>query len=273
MRPNHLTLLPSDIPPTFAAMPFDSDLLLLAAIVALAFTVETVAGFGAMIIAMTLGLQLYPMKSLLGVLVPLNLSLQAYIVTRHHEHIARRLVVRRILPFMGLGLVGGLVFFERLPGRAWEAIFGVFVVGVAVVELVRRVRQGHQRGHVLSSMGQRFSLVGAGLCHGLFAAGGPLLVYALGRSALAKPRFRSTLATVWLALNLLLTVAYAATGRVSVGVVPILMVLLPAVVVGIAAGEWAHHRLDEARFRVVVFVLLAGAGAAIVLRVLIGYAS
>jgi hypothetical protein len=31
-------------------------------------------------------------------------------------------------------------------------------------------------------------------------------------------------------------------------------------VVALSVGEWAHHRLDESRFRVLVYVLLLGAG-------------
>jgi hypothetical protein len=36
--------------------------------------------------------------------------------------------------------------------------------------------------------------------------------------------------------------------------------------VGIAVGEWGHRRVDERRFRLIVFSLLLIAGATILIR-------
>jgi hypothetical protein len=43
--------------------------------------------------------------------------------------------------------------------------------------------------------------MGAGLVHGMYTTGGPLLVYALGREGLSKHVFRSTVTAVWLVFN------------------------------------------------------------------------
>ena len=47
---------------------------LLAGIVAVAFLVEAAAGFGSMVVALTVGALFFPMPSLLGWLVPVNLK-------------------------------------------------------------------------------------------------------------------------------------------------------------------------------------------------------
>jgi uncharacterized protein len=100
-------------------------------------------------------------------------------------------------------------------------------------------------------------LLGGGFIHGVFATGGPPTVYVASRELPEKAVFRASLSAVWVLLNLLLlprlwherTLAPATSA-----------VLLAPLVGGIVVGEWVHRRLDEKQFRVVVAVLLLGAG-------------
>jgi hypothetical protein len=97
--------------------------------------------------------------------------------------------------------------------------------------------------------------------HGMFSTGGPLLVWALGKSLPEKRAFRATLSCVWLVLGSALTAAYALNGRLDGGSLRATAALVPVLGFAIAAGEWAHHRLDEHRFRVIVYALLFASGA------------
>src|SRR5687768_8905546 len=83
-----------------------------AGIVALAFAAEATTGFGATVIALALGIHLFPLGTLLPVFVPLGLFVSAWIVLRGRAHVARPLLLGRILPWMGGGLVLGLGIFE-----------------------------------------------------------------------------------------------------------------------------------------------------------------
>ena len=87
-----------------------------------------------------------------------------------------------------------------------------------------------------------------------------LVVWALGRSLTGKRAFRATLACVWLVLATSLTLAYTANDRIDAGSLRATAALVPVLAVALSLGEWAHHRLDERRFRVFVYVLLLGAG-------------
>ncbi len=248
---------------TATALVLDAQLLLLAAILWVAFTTEAATGFGGTIIAVTFGVRLYPMHVLLPLLVALNVLLSSYIVCRHFAQVSRRLLLRQILPVMGVGLVTGLLVFQRASNEALKTTFGLFVVAVAVRELGTLVTGRVGRARPLTPATRASGLFAAGIAHGMFACGGPLLVYVLGRSDLDKHGFRGTLATVWLTLNVALTAAYAAAGRIDCTAVPVLALLAPAVFLGIVAGEWAHRRLDEQRFRSAVLVLLVFAGVTI----------
>lgn len=228
--------------------------------VLLAYTVEAATGFGSIVIALSLGALVLPIDALLPVLVPLNLSMSGYLALRYRGHIHWPLLLRQVLPLMavGTGLGHGL---KPLLGRgALQGVFGVLIIGFAVRALWQRGQAEAAHG----SLRMPTLLFGAGLTHGLFASGGPLLVLALAGRTLPKAALRSTLIVVWFSLNSLLTVIYCIEGSL-LPALPRTLSYLPVVLCGLLAGEWLHHRVDEARFRQLVHGLLAVVGGALLL--------
>jgi hypothetical protein len=192
----------------------------------------------------------------LPVLVPLNLMLTAYMVTRYHGHVARRLLLVTVLPLMLIGLGVGQLVFYNLETAELRYVLGALVVAVAVRELV-----GRRGPSTPLPPGQRGAwILGAGVIHGVFATGGPPLVYALSRSDFDKSTFRSTLATIWLILDLALLSSFAIGGKLTLHSGIQSATLLPVVALAILCGELIHKRIDEARFRVAVFTMLLIAG-------------
>lgn len=237
----------------------DPQFWLLAAIVGGAFAIEATSGFGATILIVTFGVHLFPLTALLPVIVPLGLVLSIALAWRNRAHVDRALVARRILPLMGVGLAIGLVIFERASNDGLRRAFGFFVVALAITELWRTLREtGAPRP--LPAIATRAALLAAGVIHGLFSSGGPLLVYALGRLPIEKRVFRATLSTVWVVLASALTIAYAWQGRVGRESLTATATLLPVLATAFVAGDWAHHRLDEAKFRILIYLLLIVAG-------------
>lgn len=240
-----------------------SDLLWLGGVVALAFTVEATAGFGATLITVTLAAQRVPVDRVLAVFVPVNLLLSTWMVVRHRRAVDRTLLFRAILPWMGVGFGVGLALFH-LGAEAWlKAAFGAFVVVLSLVELLRRGAPPP-----LSPARRHGILVAAGIIHGLFATGGPLVVWVVGRETGDKGRFRATLAAVWLCFGLGLVGSYVAAGSVDGGTLAQSATLLPALGVGLTLGEWLHPRVPAAPFRVGVYGLLLVAGGVLVARAL-----
>jgi len=212
------------------------------------------------VIALALGVHLFSVKELLPVFVPLGLVVSTWLALRGRAHVDRRLLLARILPWMGLGLVFGLVVFERASHELLRRVFGGFVVVLAGLEL-SRIARARENDPAIPPHGATAALLGAGVMHGMFSTGGPLLVWALGRSLAEKRAFRATLACVWLVLGGTLTASYAANDRLDGHTLRATAALVPVLGLALAAGEWAHQRLDERRFRVAVYALLLAAGA------------
>lgn len=229
-----------------------------------AFLVEAAAGFGGTVITVALASQLLPVDDILARILPVNMVLSAYVVLRHRRHVDGRLLFARILPWMGVGLVAGY-FVARSTSPGWLKIaFAVFVLGLAVLELVALKRKVAPKK--LPSVFAAGALLGAGVLHGLFACGGPLAVWTVGREVDDKGVFRATLSALWLALNVFLLVGFVVDTKISAVTLRESLVLLPPLLLGIVLGERVHARLSAERFRVGIFGLLFVAALVLLVR-------
>lgn len=238
----------------------DPAFLAVAAVVFLSYTTQAMTGFGSTVIALTLGAHFMPIEVLLPILIALNLPQCVYMVAKHREHVDRELLLRGILPWMGLGLLVGIAVAGLLQGTLLKKLFGGFVAASAAWELARLLR-GKEHEAPMPAPAFRAWLAAAGVVHGVYASGGPLLTYALSRLKRDKAVFRSTLMSVWLVLNVVLQISMMAQGRWTAEVGRGVLMLLPLLPLGIYCGEWLHRRVPERGFRYAIQGLLVIAGA------------
>jgi uncharacterized membrane protein YfcA len=236
--------------------------LLLAALVAVAFAVETAAGFGSMVVLLTLGGLLMPLPGLMAVAVPVNLLVSAVVMLREPRAIAVRLLLLRVLPAMLSGLSLGVLLGARVSPLVLQRVFALFVIGLAVAQLLRRSSAAPQPVRSRSTLGW---LAAGGVAHGAFAAAGPLVVHAIARELPDKRAFRATLAALWLTLNLALVINQIAHGLVTPATLSQSALLLPATLLGMVLGEQIHRRLEPARFLRAVHGLMLAGGAVLLL--------
>ncbi len=248
-------------------MPGDPHFAILAVIVLAAYQIGATTGFGSAIIALTFAVNFYPIDYLIPVVVPLNLAICSYLVLRHPSGIRKEMLLKNILPPVCLGLPVGLVIFHTVDTDRLKWTFGLFVLLLSAFELLRTARATRaQLLRPLSATTSAAWLWMGGVIQGLWVSGGPLVAYWAGRTLPEKGAFRSTLSCLFLILNAVLFASHLAAGRITAGTLRASLLLLPAVFLGIVAGEWLHARLPERGFRMVVFAVLVFAGAAIVIR-------
>ncbi|MFI8478981.1 sulfite exporter TauE/SafE family protein [Pseudomonas sp. NPDC078700] len=224
----------------------------------LAYTLEAITGFGSIVIALSLGALLLPIGVLLPILVPLNICMTGYLSWRYRKLIDRKLLLGMILPGMAVGTVIGYALLPIIDAQLAKRGLGVLILLFAGRELWR-LRNAHVS--VARPLWQnRVITVAAGISHGLFASGGPLLVHALAGNTLDKSRFRATLVCVWFSLNSLLTLAFILDGRIY-PTLPQVMVYAPLLLVGIWLGERLHRHINEQYFRIAIYSLLLVTGS------------
>lgn len=238
---------------------------LFGAIIFAAYGVQTATGFGAGIVAVTLGAQLMDIREILLYLLPLSLLQCGYVASRNRAAIDWPLLGRWIIPVMGGGTVAGAVLASDIGGDTLRRVLAALILVLSLYELAALSRKDLVR-RPIGAAGTFGGLVGAGLMHGIYGCGGPLLSYTVGRRGLDKASFRSTITVVWILLNIFLIAYFFADGRYRSEHATGIALLVPFVVAGVAAGELAFRRLGGRRFNQIIFALLALAALSLLIR-------
>ncbi len=233
-----------------------------AAVVVAATTVQAALGFGASLVVVSLGALRVPIGELLPVLVPVSCLATGTILAVDRAHVRWPLLLGRVLPLMAPGVVVGALLAERLSDDLARRVYGALLVVLAGRALLA-LRRPEPAAAARPPRGAPAWLLAAGLVHGVYATGGPLLVYVIDRLRLPPRAFRATLAGVWLTLNVVLTAGFAARGRLDAGTATCSLALVPALAVGLLLGHRVHVGLDPRRLRLGVLGLLVVVGVSL----------
>jgi hypothetical protein len=233
------------------------NLLLLGCILVVAHIAETTLGFGATVIALALGVHLVPLETLIPVLVILALLQSIWLVARWFRHIEWRILLRHILPAAGVGIPIGIWCRELADESQLRTILGAFIVVVSSVELVRLFR-GKTLGGEFHWYSRIPLLAAGGIFHGLFATGGPLIVYYASRQLRTQTSFRATLSTLWLVLNTVLLITFFINAQIGSETIKMTAIVLPGLLAGIVLGSLI--RVHELTFRKITYGLLLVSG-------------
>ena len=240
--------------------------ILLAVIVLIGFTTEATIGFGATLISLTLAANIISVNDFLPIFVPVNYGLFLYVTITHRKHIRWDIVTRRIMPAMGLGVPIGLAMFNFADPNILKTIYSLFVIGLSAVVLVRLVRNPDVPDRPLPMIIRYPLLFFAGIMHGMYSLGGPIVVYNLARENVNKMAFRATACFIWLVLGTVLLINFAATGLLTRDSLIKGAGLAVPLMVAIFLGEWLSGRVNEHLFRMAVFIVLLLAGVVLLIN-------
>lgn len=232
-------------------------LLLLGCILVLAHTAETILGFGSTLIALALGVHLLPLETLVPMLVILGLLQSIWLVGRWFRYIDWRILLLYILPLAAAGMVIGIFSREIADENTLKTVLGGFIIIVSLAELamlfIKKAPGGQLRWYYRVPL-----LIGGGIFHGLFATGGPPIVYYASRQFSAQETFRATLSMLWLMLNVGLIIGFMVGGQMDLAKLGMTAMVLPGLAIGIIVGSLI--RVKEFWFKVLAYILLFFSG-------------
>ena len=226
---------------------------LLGAVILLSYTIEAVTGFGSLVIALSIGVLFLPLNEILPILVALNVCMTSVLLYKNRKNIDKPLLFLVIFPGMLLGTVAGYFSKSLIDEVLLKQLFGLLIIWFSSRELWRMYHQHTDTPRPLWLT--RILTFFAGITHGLFASGGPLLVYAVAGTQIDKARFRATMVCVWFTLNLFLTIAFLVDGKLQPLATSVLA-YLPLLVIAVYIGNILHLKVNEKHFKVSVYGLL-----------------
>jgi len=237
-----------------------SELTLGAIVIAAAYFVRGIAGFGSGLIAIPLLAMILPLTVTVSLVVLLDYLASASHGLKGRERIQWRELLP-LLPFSVTGIFVALYLFQSIDPGLLTKILGAFVILFALHSLLSGETEGQVSRYWVAPSGGLGGLVGT-----LFGTGGPFYVIYLRKRGLGKAEFRATFATIFLLEGAGRLVGYLGSGFYDAATVTLIGAAIPVMMLGLVAGGRVHTSMSRISFQRSLAVLLIVSGTSLLLK-------
>lgn len=174
------------------------------------------------------------------------------------------IVPARFLPFVLGGLLGipvGTYLLTTISVPAFKLFAGALLAGYSAISLVGGLRFEPRRENRILDAG--IGLLG-GISGGLASLSGPIVTVWCGLKGWSKDEQRGTYQPFNFAILSAALVAFGTAGLLTRALFWLVLLSLPATLIGIWIGRRLYGRVDDAQFQKIVLVLLALSGLVLV---------
>ncbi len=268
-------------------------------VILLSNIIQGITGFAGTILAMPPSLMLVGYDTAKPVLNVLGLLSGIYVFAGHRKHVCWG-ELKKIVAVMAAGIVGGIFLKGFFAGRerALYALLGPLVVCLSLQGLHKLWRDwlGTQEdaaagaeaaAEAKAAAGAKaaeakaaaegkaagpdkaglYLLLGlAGIVHGIFVSGGPLLIGYLTKRIQDKVSFRATISTVWVVLNTIILLDDIRSGLWNPELVKIQVASIPFLLAGMAVGSRLYAKMSQRLFMLITYVLLFVSGISLLIK-------
>lgn len=231
-----------------------------AVIIAIAYTVFGLTGFGSSITAVPMLAQLFPLSFVVPLMVLFDLCAGLLFGARNRGAISRPELLR-LFPFMLLGIGIGSFVLVSAPERMLLMGLGCFILAYAAWSLLFQ----QSTRPISSSWSVPCGVIG-GIFSAVFGTGGPIYTIYLARRLPEKDKLRATIATVILFSGISRFALFSTTGLYGDKAQFLALLLAPCALLGMYLGHRLHKHLPTRRVVQAVWVVLIVGGVNLILR-------
>lgn len=237
-----------------------APILLSGVVVLVTHTLEAITGFGCTALAMPFVTALLGIKMGVKTLTVIAWLLAVYIVIKNHKDINFKQFFI-ICSGMILGLPVGMYIFRAFNNENLKIFLAIFICIVSIYQLVLMFKNKDNQTQTKSlNKIQKILyfvlLFFAGIVHGIFSSGGPLVVLYAKTQLTDKKSFRATLCLLWATLNTIILATYFIEGSFDGETALVTTKLIPFLLAGIFFGNILHEKVNERVFSFLVFSML-----------------
>lgn len=229
--------------------------------------IQGITGFAGTILAMPPSLMLVGYDVAKPVLNVLGLLSGIYVFAEQRKKVNWQ-EVKRIVLVMTVGIFGGIIVKGLFTGQEeiLYKLLGVFVILLALQGLYQIAGKKEKKEKPPKPAGTYAILVSAGIVHGMFVSGGPLLIGYLTRKIKDKVSFRATISTVWIMLNTIIMIDDIRNGLWTISLVKTQIISVPFLLAGMFIGSKLYARMSQKLFMIVTYILLFISGISLLVK-------
>jgi len=240
---------------------FQPHILILAPLIVFAaYVVFGISGFGSTLIAVPLLAHIFPIKFVVPFFVIIDCVGAFNMGLRLRADVMRRELLL-LLPFMALGILGGVWLLVRLRPELLLGGLGLFVVFFGVSYVIKRGKGyplPHWSGAPIGAFGGATSAV--------FGIGGPIYVFFLAGRGATPTQVRATMPMIFMFTTLARIVMFIFAGLYSPAALVAAAALLPVMGLGIWTGHHLHINLAQQTVIRIMGALLVVSGVSLIVR-------
>lgn len=234
-------------------------------VVFLSNIIQCITGFAGTVLAMPFSVHLIDQNPSVAILNVLGAAASVGVLIGGYKKVNRKEFLK-IVGLMLPGIVAGYFLTDLLSGakRLAHILLGGIVVFFAVLSFIRfcRKKETKKPGTLLSVL----ILLGAGLIHGVFVCGGPLLVIYANAQMEDTAEFRSTLSSVWIVLNGIMIFSHWQKGYFAGNVPFLLLCSLVILVAAVLIGNRIAKKMSKNVFLVLSYILMIISGLSLLIK-------
>ena len=231
---------------------------LVALVVFLTHFQNSITGFGSAALALPFLVVLIGLEVAVPVLILLGWLIAVLIVIQSWRQIVwREYAIITILTLIGMPV--GVWIAGVLPETALKLLLAVFMAAVGVQGLIEQFATS-RKDAVISPVAKRL-LAGflplGGIVQGAFGTGGPVIIIYATKALRDKGIFRVTLCLLWATINpIVIAMRWHAGHPLDANTLRVVGICVVPMLLGLALGSRAHHRVNEVTFRRIVYAVL-----------------
>ena len=225
----------------------------------LGFLTQTVAGFSAGLFALPILLIVVDLREASALLAPLFLTFSAFYMVKEWAAMDKRALLE-----LGLGTTVGMVIGVYLLKSADPELLQRLLGGLILAYVLYRLTQ-RSRIAFFERLGLLFGLAG-GIVTGLYSAGGTFYVIYLHNKFEKAKVIRATVMGVLGLANIIRIPLLLQTEILTLESLRRSLLVLPALLLGLYAGEKLYAQLNNALFKRVLLALLVLSGITLLFR-------
>lgn len=235
-------------------------------IVFLTNIIQGITGFAGTMLAMPPSVMLVGFDTAKPILNALGLLSGIYIVAANRKSVNKKEFLK-IVAVMSVGMIAGFALRRVLSGRerVLYILLGAVVIFTALSGIYKSfLRKGGGRSH-----GKAVSvllLTAAGVTHGMFVCGGPLLVSYMTGKVSDKQEFRATLSACWIVLNGIILADDIRTGLWSRELILLFCISAVILFAAMFIGSLLCKKMSRGLFMKITYVLLIVSGALLFIK-------
>lgn len=220
--------------------------------------IQGITGFAGTVLAMPFTILLLGIDVAKPVLNITTLIACILIVFESYRHIVWRECFKMI-GIMFIGVLIGEYLYLLFPVSLLLTIYAIFIILIALKGIF--IKQSYDLNeNVLIGI-----IVLAGIIHGMFLSGGPLLIIYAVKKLKDKASFRATLAPVWIVLNSYLLVKQLLSGLITPQVLTLSLSAIPVLIAAILIGKKLYEHMSQHFFLLLSYILLLISGISLLI--------